>query len=173
MKAGTMTSARFTYAFDDYVEARRAWLKHGPVGYRLMSHSMVISGGLLILLGIILAYSEGSLWLMAGCFAYGIFLLVYHGIFGKARLRSAFRNARNFKGENIMETDEEQFEMRGSDGESKMFWHAFSGYFETENVFILTITASRPAYVIPKRAFPGSEVEAVRQLLARRIVRTT
>jgi YcxB-like protein len=133
-----------------------------------MARAMVISAGLVILCGIALAKAGTPLWVVVACFAYGVFLFLYYGVYAKARLRPVFRKAKNLQGEKTVELDEEQFKMSGADGESRVFWHAFSGYLETDNLFILT-GDSGLAHLLPKRALSASDLVAVRRLLAEKI----
>lgn len=165
--------ATFIYTPEEFVEGYRGWKKHlAPVNARIVAHAINLSSLLLILLGVYFAYSKADIRLTVFCFVYGVFVAIYYNAFAGARLKRAFGKDNGLHGEMSIVLDDQEMKIRGTRGESKIYWHAFPKSVETPNLFVLS-TRPRVFYMIPKRAFSSSELDTIRQLLAEKIPQRT
>lgn len=168
-----MMEATFTYTPEEFVEGHRAWAKHlAPVNARIVAHAINLSALLLILLGVYFAYSKADIRLTVFCFVYGVFVAIYYNAFAGARLKRAFHKDNGLHGEMSIVLNDQEMKIRGTRGESKIYWHAFSKSVETPNLFVLS-TRPRVFYMIPKRALAPGDLDAVRVLLAQKVARST
>ena len=124
-------------------------------------------GLILVLCGILLMI--GSVW-FGGifCIAYGIFLLIWRAFLRNFRFRREFRRSKMLQGEMTMDITQEGFSTSWGYGEGKLQWGAFSRCLETPHLVLLAIPP-RLFYMIPKRAFALPDLDAVWQLLVKKI----
>lgn len=160
---------KFILSPEEYAEAQQYWQRRlGPRWTRISIPVFWVVGFILILCGVLLLI--GSVWFIGIlCLVYGLFLVAWRGFLGNFRFRREFRRSKTLQGEITMDITEEWLSTFASYGESKVRWDTFSGYLETPHLFLLGVPP-RQFYMIPKRALASGELDAVRQLLAQKII---
>jgi YcxB-like protein len=159
---------KFTLTPDEYVEAQQYWQRRlAPRWTRIGFGFTFWVGLILILFGVLLLIVSVSLGGIL-CIAYGIFLVAWRVLLRKFRFRREFRRSKTLQDERSMDITEEGISTSSSYGEGKLKWDAFSRCVETPHLFLLSIPP-RLFHTIPKRAFAPGEVDAVRQLLEKKI----
>jgi YcxB-like protein len=145
-------------ALGDLVHAARVWeANHWKLGRRFVATTLVAVGVFQAYAG---AYAWAVVFVLLG-------VLEFFNLLPAAALRAYMEWKMNpkFREEYHLEFAPEHLRFRTATVDSTLKWTHYSGYLETDRVFIL-IYGKRMYTVIPKRALQGPEqVEQLRTLI--------
>jgi hypothetical protein len=167
---------------DEYIQGQRLFRERSLPRWRRMLRKLTVPIGILLIFGGFIPTVMGHLprsthfvvepW----CVDVGLILAVSFGAalipiywFGPDLSASKSFHEQDMNQEITVDVDFDRVRLETAVGHSEMLWDAFTGYSESETVFTISYISKKFFWIIPKRAFTCTDLQAFEDLISAKL----